>query len=103
MAENAFICFMDKEKDYKNLHRGLVIKYYWQVIRNFKISFFILIASSIISAGLDIYIPLQFLKLWNVLSLNNFDLVIKAREIVVLIFILGILAWGARRILGFSG
>ncbi len=46
---------MDKEKDYSNLHRGLVLKYFWQVIRNFKIPFFVIIIGSIIGAGLDIY------------------------------------------------
>jgi len=91
------------EKDYTNLHRGLVIKYFWEVMRNFKVSFFILIISSIITAAFDIYIPLQFLKLWNVLSLNNFDFVIKAREIVIIIFCLGFISWGVRVILRFSG
>lgn len=90
------------EKDYSNLHRGIVIKYFWQVMRNYKVSFFAIVFGSIISAGLDIYIPLQFLKLWNVLSSNNFDLVIKAREIIILIFILGFLRWILRRAVGFS-
>ena len=95
-------CFMDKEKDYSNLHRGLVIKYFWQVMRKFKFSFFTIVAGSIIGSGLDVYIPLQFLKLWNVLSLNNFDLVVKARQIVMLIFILGLIRWAIRRTVGFS-
>ena len=30
---------MEKEKDYSNLHVKLVLKYYWQVVRKFKISF----------------------------------------------------------------
>lgn len=93
---------MDKEKDYSNLHRGLVIKYFWQVMRKFKLSFFVVIFGSIIGAGLDIYIPLQFLKLWNVLSLNNFDFVIKAQSIIITIFILGFIRWSIRRIVGFS-
>jgi ATP-binding cassette subfamily B protein len=92
---------MDKEKDYSNLHRGLVMKYYWQVMRKFKISFFIVVFLSIVKAGLDIYIPFQFLKLWNVLSDNNFDLVLKARNIIVTIFILSIIAWAMKRIIEF--
>ena len=92
---------MDKEKDYSNLHRGLVLKYFWQVMRNFKISFFVIISGSIITAGLDIYIPLQFLKLWNVLSSNNFDFVVKAQHIIILIFVLGFIRWSGRRIVGF--
>ncbi len=93
---------MDKEKDYSNLHRGLVLKYFWQVIRNFKIPFFVIIIGSIIGAGLDIYIPLQFLKLWNVLSSNNFELVSKARSIIIFISILGLIRWMFRRTVGFS-
>jgi len=93
---------MDKEKDYSNLHRGLVLKYFWQVMRNFKIPFFVVIFGSIIGAGFDVYIPLQFLKLWNVLSSNNFDLVSKARGIILLIFILGFVRWSIRRTVGFS-
>ena len=92
---------MNQEKDYSNLHRGLVLKYFWQVMRNFKFSFFVIIFCSIITAGLDIYIPLQFLKLWNVLSLNNFDFVSKAQHIIIVIFFLGFIRWGLRRIVGF--
>ncbi|NVN96769.1 ABC transporter ATP-binding protein [Candidatus Nomurabacteria bacterium] len=93
---------MDKEKDYSNLHRVLVLKYFWKVVRNFKIPLFVIILGSIIGAGLDIYIPLQFLKLWNVLSSNNFDFVVKARSIIILIFILGLIRWTFRRTVGFS-
>ncbi|MFA6515115.1 MAG: ABC transporter ATP-binding protein [Candidatus Paceibacterota bacterium] len=92
---------MDKEKDYSNLHRGLVIKYYWQVMKRFKISFFVVIFFSIITSGLDVYIPLQFLKLWNVLSSNNFDFVVKAQQIIVMVFVLGFIQWVSRRIVGF--
>ncbi len=93
---------MDKEKDYSNLHRMLVLKYYWQVVRNYKIPFFIIIFCSIVGAVLDIYIPLQFLKLWNVLSTNNFDLVVKARNIIIFISMLGLVRWIFRRTVGFS-
>lgn len=79
-----------------------MLKYFWQVIRNFKIPFFVIIIGSIIGAGLDIYIPLQFLKLWNVLSSNNFELVSKARSIIIFISILGLIRWMFRRTVGFS-
>ena len=78
-------------KDYSNLHKGLVFKYFWQVIRNFKFSFFSLIIGVTIAAGLNIYIPLQFLKLWDVLSKNDFTFVGKAYSILILILILGII------------
>jgi ATP-binding cassette subfamily B protein len=93
---------INKEKDYSSLHRDLVLKYFWQVVRNFKISFFIIMIGSIISASLDIYIPLQFLKLWNVLSTNNFIMINVAQNIVITIFILGLIRWGTRRTVGFS-
>jgi ATP-binding cassette subfamily B protein len=90
------------EKDYSNLHRGLVIKYFWQVVRNFKISFFTIIIGSVIFSGLSIYVPLQFLKLWDVLSTNNFDFVLKAQNIVITIFVLGLIGWAVKRTVEFS-
>lgn len=90
------------DKDYSNLHRDLVIKYFWRVMRNFKFSFFVIIIGSIVAAGLDIYIPLQFLRLWNVLSVNEFDFVTIAQNIVIIIFILGLTRWLIRRVVGFS-
>jgi ABC-type multidrug transport system fused ATPase/permease subunit len=89
------------EKDYKNLHRGLVLKYFWQVMRNFKVSFFIVIFGTIISASLDIYIPLQFLKLWDVLNTNDFSLVASAQNIIIFIFILGFARWSIKRFSSF--
>jgi ATP-binding cassette subfamily B protein len=79
------------EKDYSNLHKGLVIKYFWQAIRNFKFSFFSLLIGSIVSASLDIYIPLQFLNLWNVLSKADFTFVNQAYNILIFIFVLGLI------------
>lgn len=93
---------MDKEKDYSNLQRGLVLKYYWQVIKRYKLSFFTVILFSIIRAGLDVYIPYQFLRLWNVLSTNDFNFVSKAQKIVIVIFILGLFSWAIKRIIEFS-
>lgn len=92
----------EMDKDYSNLHRGLVIKYFWQVIRNFKISLFVIVSFTIISSILDIYIPLKFLKLWDVLSSNDFSLVNSAKLIVISIFLLGLLRWLLRRISGFT-
>lgn len=89
------------EKDYSNLHRGLVIKYFWQVVRKFKISLFFIISFTIFSSILDIYIPLKFLKLWDILSSNNFSLVNSAKLIIIIIFLLGLLRWLLRRISGF--
>ena len=63
---------MDKtEKDYANLHRGLVLKYFWQVMREYKISFFSMLVFLTIPYILDIFIPLQYLRLWNVISVQN--------------------------------
>lgn len=91
---------MDKEK-YSNLHRGLVLKYFWQVIKGYKTSFFTILFGASIAAALDIYIPLKFLDLWNVLSTNNFNLIDKAKNIIIIIFLLGILRWIIRRSIGF--
>ncbi len=90
------------EKDYSNLHRNLVLKYFWQVIRNYKVSFFTIIISIIIFVGFDIFIPLQFLKLWNILSSSNFDSINNARSIVILILILGLIRMLFRRLMDFS-
>jgi ATP-binding cassette subfamily B protein len=91
----------DKEKDYTNLHRDLVLKYFWQVVRSFKFSFFTIIIVSVVASGLDIYIPLQFLKLWNALSTNNFNFINIAQNIVLTIFILGLLRWFLKRVVNF--
>lgn len=89
------------EKDYSNLHLKLVLKYFWQVIRRFKMSFFAVVIFTILFSALDVYIPLQFLKLWNVLSANDFSLVNIAKSIIILIFILSFFSWIMRRISGF--
>ena len=90
------------EKDYSNLHRGLVIKYFWQVMRNYKVSFFVVIFCVVFSALLDIYIPFQFLKLWNVLVSNNFSFIDQARNIILFILLLKIIGWTTRRTNEFS-
>ena len=90
------------EKDYSNLHRGLVLKYFWKVAKHYKVSFFTVVFGSIIFVGFDIIIPLQFLKLWNILSSNNFDFVSSAQNIVITIFILGFVRMIFKRIVEFS-
>jgi len=91
-----------QEKDYSNLRRGLVLKYFWQVIRKFKISFFTVVILTILASVLDVYIPFQYLKLWNVLSINDFTVVPVAKSIIILVLLLNLLRWVMRRISGFS-
>jgi len=93
---------VEKEKNYFNINIKLVLKYYWQVIRQFKVSFFAIVIFTIFSSIIDVYIPLQFLKLWDVLSTNNFSIIIEARNIIIFILILNLIRWTARRISGFS-
>jgi len=88
------------EKEYSNLHRKLVLKYFWQVIKHYKVSFFSVIISTVLVSVLNVYIPLQYLKLWNVLSLNNFSLFTNARSIIILVLILNFLSFIFRRISG---
>lgn len=75
-------------KDYKNLNKNLVLRYFWQVIKNYKLAFFLLIILNIISGILEIYIPFKFLKLWNVLSSNDFSFASEAYRIMIVILIL---------------
>ncbi|MFA6076855.1 MAG: ABC transporter ATP-binding protein [Candidatus Paceibacterota bacterium] len=90
------------EKDYSNLHRRLVLKYFWQVVKRFKVSFFTVIILTIASASFDVFIPLQYLKLWNVLDANNFSVVSAAKSIILFILLLNFIRWMMRRISGFS-
>ncbi len=89
------------EKDYSNLHRGLVLKYFWRVMRRFKLSFFTVVIFTILSSSLDVIIPLQYLKLWNVLSENNFEAEAAAKSIIILVLLLNFLRWFLRRTSGF--
>lgn len=89
--------FLFMEKNSTTLHKTLVIRYFWQIAKNFKMSLFVTILGSIIAAGLDIYIPLQFLKLWNVFSENNFTFVNKAQDIILFILLLGLTRLVIRR------
>ena len=90
------------EKEYSNLHRKLVLKYFWQVIKRYKTSFFTVVSATVVASVLDVYIPLKYLNLWNVLSANNFTVVSAARSIIILVLILNLVRWGIRRLSGFS-
>src|SRR3989339_1992130 len=90
------------EKDYSNLHRGLVLKYFWQIIRQSKVSFFTVIVLTIISSALDVFIPFQYLKLWNVLDASDFTIVSLAKSIIIFILLLNFFRWAIRRTSGFS-
>ncbi len=88
-------------KDYFKLHRKLVLKYFWQVMKRFKLSFFTVIICTIVASVLDVYIPLQYLKLWNVLSDNDFTVVSVAKSVIILILLLNLARWAIRRVSGF--
>jgi ATP-binding cassette, subfamily B, bacterial len=87
---------MDKEKDYSNLHRGLVIKYFWQVMRQYKARFFIMVFTLSIPYVLDIIIPLVYLRLWNVISSGTVD-VTHAYSLLSQVLVLHIFRWISRR------
>ncbi|MCX6752142.1 MAG: ABC transporter ATP-binding protein [Candidatus Nomurabacteria bacterium] len=90
------------EKDYSNLHRGLVLKYFWQIMRQFKVSLFSVVILTVASSALDVFIPLQYLRLWNVLTANDFTVVKVAQSIILLVLFLNFFRWILRRISGFS-
>ena len=92
---------MEKEGKYLNLNRMLVLKSFWQVVKRYKISFFVLIFLTVIGSGLDIYVPFKFLSLWNVLSKNDFSLVSEAKSIIIIILILRLIRWLISRSAGF--
>lgn len=87
---------------YSNLNKKLTLKFFWQVIRNYKPYFFIVIFATSLAAALDVYIPLQYLKLWNVLDANDFSFIETAQNIIILILILNFSRWVIRRISGFA-
>ncbi len=89
------------EKDYSNMHRGLVLKYFWQVTRHYKVAFFSVIFCMVTASALDVYIPLQYLRLWNVLSTNDFSVVAAGKAIIILILILNFIRFIIRRFSGF--
>ncbi|HPS21536.1 MAG TPA: ABC transporter ATP-binding protein [Candidatus Paceibacterota bacterium] len=92
---------MNKENK-KKLNKKLVLKSFWRVAKKYKISFFVVIIGTVIVAGLGVYIPLQYLKLWNILSANDFSSFAAARSLVLWILILNFLRWITRRTTGFT-
>lgn len=90
------------ERDYSKVHRMLVLKYFWEVAKRYKASFFTIVISVIFASILDVYIPLQYLKLWNVLSINDFTLISAAKSIIVLILIFNLIRFIIRRFTGFA-
>lgn len=89
-------------KKYENLNRGLILKYFWQVGKKNKKTFFAVIFCTTLASILDVYIPLQYLKLWNLLEKNDFIFISLAYNIIFLILILNFSRWAIRRISGFS-
>jgi ATP-binding cassette subfamily B protein len=89
-------------KKYQNLNRSLILKYFWQVAKRYKKSFFTSLFCTSLASVLDVYIPLQYLKLWNILEKNNFTLFSEAYNIIFLILILNFSRWAIRRVSGFS-
>ena len=89
------------ERDYSNLHRGLVLKHFWKAAKRYKTSFFMVVISMIAASLLDVYIPLQFLKLWDVLSNNDFTFISTAKSIIILILILNFSRFIFRRFSGY--
>jgi ATP-binding cassette subfamily B protein len=92
---------MNKENK-KKLNKKLVLKSFWQVAKRYKISFILVILGTITAASLGVYIPLQYLKLWNVLSANEFSAFSIAKSVVLFILLLNFLRWCARRVSGFA-
>ena len=67
-----------------------------------KVSLFSVVILTIASSALDVFIPLQYLKLWNVLSANNFTVVEVAKSIIIFVLFLNFIRWVMRRISGLS-
>lgn len=84
-------------RNYKELHRGVVLKYYWKVMRQHLLPFVVVVCATTISSILDVYVPYQYLKLWNLLAANNFEVVSVARSLIILIFFLNLFRWAVRR------
>ncbi len=76
------------EKDYSSLHRGLVLKYFWQVIRHYKVSFFSLLTVYAVPYFLDIFIPLAYLRLWDVISKAGSPDVASAHHLILEVLML---------------
>lgn len=92
----------EKEKDYSNLRLKLVLKYFWQVIKHFRMSFFVVVILTITAAIFDIYLPLQYLKLWDILSTNDFTIISAAKSVIIFILILNLIRLVVRRVSDFT-
>jgi ABC-type multidrug transport system fused ATPase/permease subunit len=90
------------EKNYSNLHRKLVLKYFWQAAKRYKKSLLVVVFSMLTASILDVYIPLQYLKLWKVLSSNDFTIISVAKSVIILILLLNLTRFIVRRFSGFS-
>ncbi len=94
--------FVFMKRDYSKLHRSLVVRYFWQVVKHYKVSFFTSIACMVFASVLDVYIPFQYLKLWNVLSKNDFSFIVAAQSIILFVLLLNFIRWCIRRLSGFA-
>ncbi len=83
------------------MHRGLVLKYFWQIIKKHKVSFVLSFTFIAIASVLDVYIPLRYLKLWNILSANDFSFIGLAQQAVIIILLLNLVRFVFRRSAGF--
>lgn len=93
-----FFDFMEENtKTEFKLQRGLVLHYFWEVVRNYKVSFFAMFISLTIPYVLDIFIPLQYLRLWNVISDKSIVDVSHAHNILFQILFLHLCRWLFRR------
>ena len=63
------LIFMERKKDYSNLPFRLVLKYYWQVIRRYKVSFFTVI---IFTIGISIFRSLFTTSIFETLERFKF-------------------------------
>lgn len=90
------------DKKYSNLRRSQVLKYYWEVAKHHRSSFFVVIFATTFASILDVFIPYQYLKLWNLLSANSFNVVSVARSMILFILLLNFVRWCFRRWSGFS-
>lgn len=91
------------KKDYTNINQRLVLRYFWQVVKKYKISFYTVLISTIVVTAFDIYIPLQYLKLWQIFSSSDTSLAVdKARSLVLYILLFNLIRWSLRRLNSFS-
>lgn len=84
------------------MHRGLVLKYFWQIAKQYKLAFFWSFIGIAAASILDVYIPLRYLRLWNILSANDFTFIVAAQHAVIIILILNLLRFVIRQSAGFS-